>query len=414
MKKQNANIQGLRRLAVVLTASAMAVSSPMTAFAAAKNSPNDQSYQPPEAPAPDYKKDISPEFAYTQDKWAALKDNVMEYGELADLIHEYNPTVRSNRYTYNDQKNQDLTDVYDELMDDARDAWDAAGEFDTDTYMGRLSSAQMDFSGNSLAKLADNNYMDSEMYKIQYDQTEANLVFQAQQLMVTYEQSGYTMKNLEANRSLAQANYEAVQAQQSVGMATEVNVLTAQKSVQDIDTSILSTQKSIDNVHRNLCLMLGWTYGAEVEICELPEPDMDWIASIDLAADVAKGLENNYSLRILERQINNARNTSNKASLEQSYKSQKETAATNIGSAYEQLQIAKSNYDQAVQSLALQADKMASAERKMAAGTINKNEYIQQKYAYTTAEVSEKTSRLSLLTAQNNYEWAVNGLASVS
>ena len=124
--------------------------------------------------------------------------------------------------------------------------------------------------------------------------------------------------------------------------------------------------------------------------------------------------ENKYSLRILESKINNASNTSNKSSLDQSYKSQKETAATNIGSAYEQLQIAKSNYDQAVQSLALQADKMASAERKMAAGTINKIEYIQQKYAYTTAEVSEKTSRLSLLTAQNNYEWAVNGLASVS
>jgi len=35
----------------------------------------------------------SPEFARTAEEWAGLKDNVMEYGELADLIHEYNVTV---------------------------------------------------------------------------------------------------------------------------------------------------------------------------------------------------------------------------------------------------------------------------------------------------------------------------------
>ena len=73
--------------------------------------PDDNSYQPPEPPAPNYNQDLSPEFAYSEDKWASLRDNVMEYDELADLIHEYNPTVRSNRSTYADQKNKDLNDV---------------------------------------------------------------------------------------------------------------------------------------------------------------------------------------------------------------------------------------------------------------------------------------------------------------
>ena len=72
-----------------MTAALLAVSFPMNALAAA-NSPDDNTYQAPEAPAPDYNKDLSPEFAYTADKWASLRDNVMEYGELADLIHEYN------------------------------------------------------------------------------------------------------------------------------------------------------------------------------------------------------------------------------------------------------------------------------------------------------------------------------------
>ena len=39
----------------------------------------------------------SPEFAYPPEKWETLRDNVMEYGELADLsrIHIYSPSAPS-------------------------------------------------------------------------------------------------------------------------------------------------------------------------------------------------------------------------------------------------------------------------------------------------------------------------------
>lgn len=30
----------------------------------------------------------SPEFAYPPEKWASLRDDVLEYEELADLIHD--------------------------------------------------------------------------------------------------------------------------------------------------------------------------------------------------------------------------------------------------------------------------------------------------------------------------------------
>ena len=71
---------------------------------AAQNSPDDNTYQPKDVQTVDYKKSLTPEFAYSAEKWASLRDNIMEYGELADLVHEYNPTVISNRSTYKDQK----------------------------------------------------------------------------------------------------------------------------------------------------------------------------------------------------------------------------------------------------------------------------------------------------------------------
>ena len=67
------------RAAVILAASAIAGTTPMTAFATLASRP-DENYEVAEPPAPDISKDISPEFAYSADKWASLRDNVRNTG----------------------------------------------------------------------------------------------------------------------------------------------------------------------------------------------------------------------------------------------------------------------------------------------------------------------------------------------
>lgn len=57
---------------------------------------------------------------------------------------------------------------------------------------------------------------------------------------------------------------------------------------------------------------------------------------------------------------------------------------------------------------------MAAADRKLLAGTMTRNDYQKQKSSFTTAEVNVRTKKLAFLTAQVNYDWAVDGLASVS
>ncbi|MCQ4833297.1 TolC family protein, partial [Hungatella sp. SL.1.14] len=63
----------------------------------------------------------SPEFARSAEEWAKLRDNVMEYDELAGLIHEYNVTVQNNQRDFNEKKNK----TRDEIAQDYRDAADA-------------------------------------------------------------------------------------------------------------------------------------------------------------------------------------------------------------------------------------------------------------------------------------------------
>lgn len=359
----------------------------------------------------------TPEFAYTAEQWAGLRDNTLEFSEIGDLVHVYNHTVIQNQLDYEDFRGEDADDIADDYYDAADDIYGSLEYPDSTSasYASSLSSyLSSQIQADKLREQGDDNVEDGEIKKLGYDQTEAGLVKQAQQLMINYWSQTYSLESLEQRKVQAQSSYDSVLTRLSAGMSTQAQVLSAGEAVTTADASLLSAKSSLDQTRENLGLMLGWTYGAQVDIGEVPEPDLKWMAAVNLDEDVAKGLENNYSLRILEKKIANAKSGTNKASLEQSLKSQKETAASSIKNAYDSMMLSKSDYEQALSSYETAAAAMDTAGRKMAAGTMTQNDYVTQQTTFTTAQVNVRTARLALLTAQLEYQWAVDGLASVS
>lgn len=404
MKNQKRKTAG-RHMAAI-TAAILTMSFPMNILAAS-NRPDDNTYQAPEAPAPNYNKDMSPEFAYTEEKWASLRDNVMEYGELKDLIHEYNPTVRSNRSAYKDQKRKDLNDVYEQYMNDIDDIWDQADAAEDD-----VTWASMRFSAGLLTKQADNNYQDADMEKIQYDQQEAALVYQAQQMMVSLQQAEDNIKNLENTKALLQSQYEFTRAQAAAGMATQIDVLTAQKSVQDQDTAILAAQKNKENVHRNLCLMLGWDADAQPEILAVPEPDMSRIDTLNPDGDAEAALANNYDVRYYEKKAGNLSSQDLIESNQASIQNAKDTAVRSLKTQYNTVLTARDALNAAQSQLAAEQSKLNKASASLAAGQITNLEYQTTLNAVMTAESDVNTKKLQLLVALEGYDWNVKGLTT--
>lgn len=359
----------------------------------------------------------TPEFAYTTEQWAGLKDNRLEFAEIGDLIHVYNNTVIQNQLDYEEFRGEDKDDIAEDYYDAADDIYGSLEYPDSTStdYASRLSSyLSSQIQADNLREQGDDNVEDGDIKKLGYDQTEAGLVKQAQELMISYWSQSYSLETLEQNKVQAQSAYDAVLTRLSAGMSTQAQVLSAEEAVSTADASLLSAKSTMDQTRENLCLMLGWAYGANVDIGEVPEPELEWMSSVSLEEDVAEGLECNYSLKILEKKIANAQSGTNKTSLEQNLKSQKETAASSIRNAYETMVISGSDYEQALNAFGLQAASMETAGRKMAAGTMTRNEYVSQQSSYTTAQVNVRTARLDLLKAQIGYRWAVDGLASVS
>ena len=357
----------------------------------------------------------SPEFAYSAEKWATLRDNKLEFDEISDLVHEYNPTVVQNEISYKDYLTKNRDDVAQDYYDKANEIYSNIRYPDSDDAnygSGVAAALRNEQQAKSLMEQGDENTDDQATMRLQYDQSEAKLAKQAQGLMITYWTQYYNLDGQKARVEQAKLSYQSEQNRLAAGMSTQSKVLSAKESVSNAEAALVTAESNLASTKESLCLMLGWGYGADVEIAELAEPDQSKIAAIDVNADIQTALENSYAYRLTKKQLTNARTDSVKEKLSETEKNQRETISNSVKSAYDSLLLAQSSYEQAQSALALQEVSMKSADAKLAAGTITKNTYESQKASYTTAQVTAQTQKLSLLQAMNDYDWAVNGLAS--
>ena len=357
----------------------------------------------------------SPEFAYSAEKWATLRDNKLEFDEISDLVHEYNPTVVQNEISYKDYLTKNRDDVAQDYYDKANEIYSNISYPDSDEAnygSGVAAALRNEQQAKSLMEQGDENTDDQATMRIQYDQAEAKLAKQAQGLMITYWTQYYNLDGQKARIEQAKLSYQSEQNRLAAGMSTQSKVLSAKESVSNAEAALVTAESNLASTKESLCLMLGWGYGADVEIAELAEPDQSKIAAIDVNADIQAALENSYAYRLTKKQLTNARTDSVKEKLSETEKNQRETISNSVKSAYDSLLLAQSSYEQAQSALALQEVSMKSADAKLAAGTITKNTYESQKASYTTAQVTAQTQKLSLLQAMVDYDWAVNGLAS--
>ena len=354
----------------------------------------------------------SPEFARSAEEWAKLRDNVMEYDELAGLIHEYNVTVQNNQRDYNEKKNK----TSDEIAQDYRDAADAvrSSMSGDDSPQAIMQDSMADAQALSLEQQADDNVEDSEIFKMTYDQTEATLVSNAQTNMISYHQKARDLDLKKKNRELLAATYDSVVLKMNHGMATQMDVLTAQENLQNADAAILTAESDLENTRQKLCVMLGWRYDASPEIREIPAVDLNRIQSMDPAADKARALENNYTLRINKKKLANSSNNSKKESLQMTIDDNIQRIGSSVDSAYKNVIQSQTAYQQAAVSLEVASKNMEAAERKMQIGTLSRLDYLNQQYAYLQAQVAMEDASMALFQAVESYDWNIDGLASAS
>lgn len=396
----------------------------------------------------------NPQFAHDEATWARLQDNTMEYDELSLLVEEYNPNYQNEQASYNDTKNDDdaaeirkdaknsADDMYDsaeDLRDQAEDLSDQADDLSDQAEAAReagnvalaaqlqagaasymagyaplMSAAAM--TQNSALKSdisADSSYVDSDMRKIQHIKNQKGIVVSTQNLFNSYNQLRVNADLIQKNVEVMEAAANAAQTQASIGMATQADVLKAQKNLQSIKSTQTETLSSLETLRQNLCMMTGWSYDAQPEIKEVPQADLAAIDQINLEADRQKALENNYDLQYSKRALNNMQeNSTDKKNQERTVKNLEQSISASMTNLYNDIQQKKIAWQLAQAELATEQQSMSAVETKRGLGMVSDLEYLQAQSSFLGKQIAERTANMALFQAVETYNWAVNGYLS--
>lgn len=364
----------------------------------------------------------TPRFAYTEEEWNKLEDDIVEYDELSDLIHIYNITIQNNRISYADFVNSgNLTneEIRNNYMNSAKDLFAVADDVlagvdeTSESYASLVAASQNSRAqAKQLLQQADSDTSNNETVKLGYEMTEVTLLSSTQEIFNSYHQMSENLKTLQSQKQYQEAVYNGTVVQAQAGAGTQMDVLTAKETLQNVEASIAKMESSVKSLRQSLCVVLGREYNDNISIGALPEVDFEKISAIDLEADKQKALENNYTLRQNNIKLTNTHDSTSRKILQDTIAEQEKKIRLNVATSYQSLTQAKADYEQAKAQLELEKKNMEAAEVKNQAGTISMLDYTKQSYDTTSKQAECNTLYMALYQAYEKYEWAVNGLAA--
>lgn len=353
----------------------------------------------------------SPEFARSQEEWASLSDNRLEWEEIPALVNEYNATVLNNRKAYQKDSGQNAEEIRDALLEAADDMESLAIDAEAEEG-GAMIGANYRSQAASLRQQAESNVSDSQVILWQYEQVEDTIAQTVRDGFIAYYQAIAQKEADQAKIGYLEESLASTQNRKNVGMGTELEVLTAKEALQNGQAALASADAKINAEKKKLQVLCGWDYTADAEIGALPDFDMEEIGRIDLEADTEKALSSNWQLRIDERKLQNAPDATLRDQYTKTVDNDRQQIKASVRSAYDTLVQAKRTYDTGAEQLNLSRQNLEKSSRQLSLGVISRMEYRTAENETTGLEHTQKLNEIAVFSAWTAYQGAVNGLAS--
>lgn len=362
----------------------------------------------------------TPEFGRTEEEWARLRDNRIEYDELSDLVHEYNATVVKNQidlsWYKNDygMSNDEWSSRYRELADDLESSLSYPDVEDAGYATTMTNIVTSEIQIKQWREKADDAEDDYLTYYYDYGSAEALIASAAQSDMIQYYQYQLQQQIDQLALDLQEEAWKQVQIKQQHGSATQIEVLTAEEGLRNCKKVIQDDANSIDRTRERLVVLLGWKHDDHPEIGELPQVTQEMLYALNPDTDSQQALENNYTLKINQRKLEISKSNESREKLQEAIDENVRSIRASLSSAYQDVKSAEAARNLAAAKTQLAKDQFAIADRQYQVGKRSFYDWISQKNAAETAEIEEQMKNLELLQAVESYHWAVNGLAGSS
>lgn len=399
----------LRSMTAATTAFLLAASAPFQVLAAEEN------------PSSDYAA-----------KQQLLADNQLDYDEIGDRVREYYGPIKS-AYSMVRGMNEDQGQIpvnertmADDLISQAKAAEDLAKEQSgMDQMISKATAKALRKTANQMRTMANN--MDRTLSR--KSSSEKQIDRQANSLILNVEMMLNQYQQLLSQRTIAAKGVElattAKQLQntmQAQGMAVDADVLSAAASLSSGQSQLNQLDAGIEQIRKMLCSFTGYDEASNPVFGEVPAADPSYIATVNVAEDKEKAVNNNYELISLrsqtgggmtDLQIRTSKTTTQTANKLRNVEYSEENVRSNIQALYDAMEEKNASYAAAKTAYESGQITWQAAQIQKANGMLSSIQYMQQELAWLQAQSGYKCADLALQQAIQNYKWAVAG-ASVS
>lgn len=349
-------------------------------------------------------------FSRSEEEWESLSDNTLNWDEISALVHEYNAAVMKNRseLSKDERRSMDASEVSDYLSSKA-DEMDKKAE-DADSVSAVLSATYKN-QANSLRRQANSNLDDFEAIRLGYEQIEKQTALSAKTQFLSYYSALYKKEGTASSLSYLEKAYNSAVNRKNAGMGTELEVLSAKESWDNMRASAVTAENDISANRQSLIVLCGWKYDADAIIGAVPEMSAEDIARVSYDEDMEKAKNSNITLKIDEIRLKNAKNQGYQTIItEQETQTKNDTDSFGISfkALYDGLLSSVTTYNNSLTAKANGDKDFEYAKRQYELGMISKIELEGAQNKAQTLSTSVNTAYNDMLLARAKYDAAVN------
>jgi outer membrane protein TolC len=383
------------------------------------------------APFQAFAEEVNPDSSYSVDQ-ERLTDNQLDYDEIGARVKEYYGPIKSAynmvRGMTEDQGQIAVNErtMADDLISQARAAEDLAkDQTGMDQMINKATAKALRKTANQMRTMANN--MDRSLSR--KNSSEKQIDRQANSLILNVEMMLNQYQQLQSQRTIAAKGVELATAakqlqntMQAQGMAVDADVLSAAASLSSGQSQLNTLDAGIEQICKMLCSFTGYDEASNPVFGEVPAADPSYIATVNVAEDKEKAVNNNYELISLrgqtgggmtDLQIRTSKTTTQIANKLRNVEYSEENVRSNIQALYDAMEEKNSSYSAAKPAYESGQISWQAAQVQKANGMLSNIQYMQQELAWLQAQSGYKCADLALQQAIQNYKWAVAG-ASVS
>ena len=383
------------------------------------------------APFQAFAEEANPDSSYSVDQ-ERLTDNQLDYDEIGARVKEYYGPIKSAynmvRGMTEDQGQIAVNErtMADDLISQARAAEDLAkDQTGMDQMINKATAKALRKTANQMRTMANN--MDRSLSR--KNSSEKQIDRQANSLILNVEMMLNQYQQLQSQRTIAAKGVELATAakqlqntMQAQGMAVDADVLSAAASLSSGQSQLNTLDAGIEQIRKMLCSFTGYDEASNPVFGEVPAADPSYIATVNVAEDKEKAVNNNYELISLrgqtgggmtDLQIRTSKTTTQIANKLRNVEYSEENVRSNIQALYDAMEEKNSSYSAAKTAYESGQFSWQAAQVQKANGMLSNIQYMQQELAWLQAQSGYKCADLALQQAIQNYKWAVAG-ASVS